>query len=46
MTPSATTFPGRSLPRGQGAILAGRIRQDVNDRSGRSVGSSTMTINS
>ncbi|MDB6158590.1 MAG: hypothetical protein JWO04_2296 [Gammaproteobacteria bacterium] len=30
------------MPRGQDAILAGRIRQDVNDRSGRSVGSSAM----
>jgi hypothetical protein len=29
-------------PRGQDAILAGRIRQDVNDRSGRCVGSSAM----
>jgi hypothetical protein len=28
------------------ALLAGRIRQDVNDRSGRSVASSAMTINS
>jgi hypothetical protein len=34
------------MPRGQDAILAGRIRQDVNDRAGRSVGSSAMTINS
>jgi hypothetical protein len=36
-------------PDGSGAgraILAGRIRQDVNDRSGRSVGSSAMTISS
>jgi hypothetical protein len=34
------------MPRGQDAILAGRIRQNVNDRSGRSVGSPAMTINS
>jgi hypothetical protein len=46
MTPSATTFPRQPDASGQDAILAGRIRQDVNDRAGRSVGSSAMTINS
>jgi aspartate-semialdehyde dehydrogenase len=39
-------FPRPPDASGQDAILAGRIRQDVNDRSGRSVGSSAMTINS